>query len=71
LDKIVITNLATHVQYYFLCGKWLDKSQDDKQIIREIPASNKDGVSSLPLSTYKVEVTTGNRRGAGTGKCTL
>lgn len=71
LDKVVITNMATNVQSFFLCGRWLDKSEDDGQIVREIPASNKDGVTFAPLSTYKIEVTTGNRRGAGTGNCKL
>lgn len=50
--------MTTNVQSFFLCGRWLDKHEDDKQIVREIPASNKDGVASLPLSTYKIEVST-------------
>lgn len=65
-----------------MCGRWLDKSEDDGQIVREIPASN-DGVASLPrmhitfflcivtnpfllVVTYKVAVKTGDVRGAGT-----
>jgi hypothetical protein len=56
-----------NTKYYFLCGRWLAKDEDDGQIEREIPASNEDGIASLPLTTYKITVHTGDRRGAGTG----
>jgi hypothetical protein len=58
LDKVVITNLQTKKDYYFLCGRWLSKSEDDGEIVREIAASDKDGVSCLPLSRYKISVLT-------------
>jgi hypothetical protein len=47
-----------------LCGKWFSSSEDDKKIVRDIPASG-DGISSLPLVNYSVKVFTGDRRGAG------
>jgi hypothetical protein len=59
LDKVIITNQKTQKTYYFLCGRWLSKSEDDKEIVREIPATDKDGVASEPLTSYKVAVTTG------------
>ncbi len=65
LDKVVITNMATNTQWFFLCGRWLDQGEDDGQIIRDLPASDKDGVASFPLHKYKVNVFTGDRRGAG------
>ncbi len=68
LDKVVITNLKNNSDTYFLCGRWLAKDEDDKAIVRELPASDKDGVVVAPLTAYKIAVATGNRRGAGTGK---
>ena len=47
LDKIYVTNPISGQQWVFLCGRWLDKHEDDGQIVRELPASQ-DGVASLP-----------------------
>jgi hypothetical protein len=66
LEKVVITNQASQQQWFFLCGKWLAKDEDDGQIIRELPASDKDGVASLPMVNYKLSIMTGDRKGAGT-----
>jgi len=49
-----------------LCGRWLSKNEDDKQIERELAASDQDGVASAPLSKYTVSIKTGSIRGAGT-----
>ena len=46
-------------EYYFLCGRWLDKSEDDGLIERELVAQEADGVACEPLIRYKVAVTTG------------
>ena len=59
LDKVIITKVSSDQSWYFLCGKWLDSDEDDKQIVREIPATE-DGQASLPLVTYQIKVTTGN-----------
>jgi len=61
LDKAVVT-LPDGTQYFFLCGRWLSKDEDDGQIEREIPATNKDGVASLPSTYYKVTVVTGGKK---------
>jgi hypothetical protein len=66
LDKVVVQSMSLKKDWYFLCGRWLDKSEDDGKIEREIDASDADGVASQPLVRYKVAVTTGDRRGAGT-----
>jgi hypothetical protein len=66
LDKVIVTNLATNKPWYFLCGRWLAKDEDDKQISRELAASEQDGVASTPLSKYTISVKTGDIRGAGT-----
>jgi len=66
LDKVIVTNEKTEQKWFFLCGKWLATNEEDGAIEREIPTSNENGVASLPLITYKIFVTTGDRRGAGT-----
>jgi len=66
LDKVVVTKEKTETKWFFLSGKWFAKDEEDSAIEREIPASNADGVASLPMITYKVLVTTSDRRGAGT-----
>jgi hypothetical protein len=47
LDKVYVINPLTGQQFAFLCGRWLDKHEDDGQIVREIPVSA-DGVASQP-----------------------
>jgi hypothetical protein len=37
------------------------------QIERELEAQDADGSTYTPLTLYKVDVVTGDRRGAGTG----
>jgi hypothetical protein len=66
LDKVIIENPVNHKKWWFLSGKWFDKDEDDKQIVRDIVASTEDGQACLPLLLYTVQVTTGNLRGAGT-----
>ncbi len=63
---MIVKSESQHKEWYFLCGRWLDKGEDDGLISRELVASEQDGVASSPLVRYKVEVTTGDRRGAGT-----
>ena len=62
----MVTNLKDNTETFFLCGKWLDSSSGDKQIAREIPATNADGQTYAPLTRYKISVYTADRRGAGT-----
>jgi len=45
-----------------LCGDWLQGTSNRQEIV----ASNIDGTPSLPLVPYKIDVTTGDRKGAGT-----
>ncbi len=60
-------NEKTQQKWYFNCGKWLAKDEDDRQIERELAASN-DPAGLPPLTTYEVTVITGDRRGAGKSK---
>ena len=66
LDKILITNPASEKQWFFICGRWLDLKEEDGQIAREIEAETSDRESCGKMITYQIEVTTGDRRGAGT-----
>lgn len=66
LDKVTVRNETTGQQRYFLCGRWLAKSEDDGRIVRELAASNEDGVAYLPLRRYQLAVHTADLRGAGT-----
>ena len=52
--------------WFFLCGRWLAKNEDDGQVERDLAVQNEDGVASLPSKHYHVTTVTGDRRGAGT-----
>lgn len=59
-------NMNTKERYRFACGRWLSKKDDDKQIIRELPAEGPHIKKPLPVVKYFVDVHTGKRAGAGT-----
>lgn len=59
-------NLKTNKRYIFRCGRWLSKKDDDKQIIRELPAEGPGIKRPLPIVKYMVDVYTANKTGAGT-----
>ncbi|CAF1135774.1 unnamed protein product [Rotaria sordida] len=66
LDRIEMDNLKTNQQYTFHCRKWLSKIEDDKQIIRELPAEGLGILRPLSIIKYIVDVYTGNTVSAGT-----
>ncbi|CAF2908011.1 unnamed protein product [Rotaria sp. Silwood2] len=66
LDRIEMDNLKTNQRYTFHCGRWLSKTEDDKQIIRELPAEGPGISRLLPVVQYIVDVYTGNKNSAGT-----
>merc|ERR1712063_72207 len=68
LDKVIVESEGGEGagKYFFLSGQWFATSEGDGKIVREFPASNEDGVACAPLVSYKIEVKTGDRRGAGT-----
>ncbi|XP_071954737.1 lipoxygenase homology domain-containing protein 1-like [Antedon mediterranea] len=66
LDKVVVEQVATRKKYTFNCQRWLATSEDDGEIIREIPAEG-DGIKKpLKLLKYNVQIVTGDKFGAGT-----
>ncbi|NXL82333.1 LOXH1 protein, partial [Leptocoma aspasia] len=40
LDKVVIKDPITDLDYTFLCHRWLDQGQDDGNIARELPVTD-------------------------------
>uniref|UniRef100_A0A8C3RE76 Oxygen-regulated protein 1 n=1 Tax=Cyanoderma ruficeps TaxID=181631 RepID=A0A8C3RE76_9PASS len=56
LDKVVIKDPVTDLDYTFLCHRWLDQGQDDGKIARELPvtdASTFPGRKELELKREK------------------
>jgi len=47
-------------------GKWLDEKNG---VVRELPASTKDGTNLVPMKIYEVKVVTADRRSAGIVIC--
>uniref|UniRef100_A0A8C0UZD0 Oxygen-regulated protein 1 n=1 Tax=Cyanistes caeruleus TaxID=156563 RepID=A0A8C0UZD0_CYACU len=41
LEKVVIKDPVTDLDYTFLCHRWLDQGQDDGSIARELPVTDK------------------------------
>ncbi|KAI8493666.1 Lipoxygenase y domain-containing protein 1, partial [Branchiostoma belcheri] len=66
LDKVEMERVDTGEIYLYRCGRWLDKGEDDGQIVREMPAEGKLIKKPLPVVMYDVEVHTGKKRNAGT-----
>ncbi|KFP76822.1 Lipoxygenase homology domain-containing protein 1, partial [Acanthisitta chloris] len=40
LDKVVIKDPITYLDYTFLCHRWLDQGQDDGNIVRELAVTD-------------------------------
>lgn len=66
LENVVITSEKTGKRWVCNCGRWLSKDEDDRQIIRELPALLDGNPSDTKVVKYKVSVRTGDKRGAGT-----
>lgn len=41
LDRVQLENFETKEKYYFNCNRWLDKKEEDGNIVREFPAEGK------------------------------
>lgn len=69
LDTVNVWNMdqPDNGPWDFLCGRWLARDEDDKQIVRELlPKEDADTGANPGAVTYTVEVHTGDVRGAGT-----
>ncbi|RDD42008.1 Lipoxygenase homology domain-containing protein 1 [Trichoplax sp. H2] len=65
LDKVKLENMNDKEQYLFNCNRWLSRSEEDNEIIRELPASGPN-CPNYPIVIYEVSVHTGNKMGGGT-----
>lgn len=67
LQDVEITESKENFTFKFVCNKWLSKSDDDKQIIREIPCSNPRTPESSRKGkhTYEFKIITGDKKDAG------
>jgi hypothetical protein len=63
LERVMVTNERTGDTESFSCQRWLDKKEDDGQIIRELLPGEAEGIAMMQ---YKVLVRTGDRRAGGT-----
>uniref|UniRef100_A0A3B4YR02 Lipoxygenase homology PLAT domains 1 n=1 Tax=Seriola lalandi dorsalis TaxID=1841481 RepID=A0A3B4YR02_SERLL len=54
----------TKEKYMFPCERWLDTSEDDNEVVRELPATGE--LIAEPLPCYRVTVCTGTLSGSGT-----
>lgn len=59
-------NLVTHDRYIFPCSRWLSKKEEDKQIVRELPAQGPGIKQPLRVMKYMIDVYTGKPMNAGT-----
>ncbi|KAL4225451.1 Lipoxygenase y domain-containing protein 1 [Mactra antiquata] len=69
LAHIEVEDLGTRKSYMFHCNKWLSKSDDDKQILRELTCSTaaKGGTPDMKdKSYYEIEVKTSDKKDGGT-----
>ena len=66
LDNIVVTAETTNKQWIFNCSRWLDKGEDDGQIVRDLAPVSDGTATGTKVAKYKISVRTGDKRGAGT-----
>jgi len=64
-----VSELSKIDTYHFICNRWLAKSEDDGQIVRELVPTDENGnpfPGQLTERSYLVKVFTGKKSGAGT-----
>ncbi|RNA20947.1 lipoxygenase homology domain-containing 1 isoform X1, partial [Brachionus plicatilis] len=68
LDSVQIHDSTTGRVYKFECKKWLSKSKDDKQLVRELTPilDSRDEPSPGAKTTYEITVQTADEADAGT-----
>ncbi|CAB4019689.1 lipoxygenase homology domain-containing 1-like, partial [Paramuricea clavata] len=65
LEKIQVENTKTGAKFSFKCERWLSLKEDDRSIIKELPAFG-EGVQPQQVFKYPVNVHTAKKTGAGT-----
>ncbi|MEQ2279977.1 hypothetical protein AMECASPLE_014829, partial [Ameca splendens] len=66
LSKATLMKTLTKEKYTFPCERWLDINEDDKEVVRELPACGELIAEPLPVLKYRLTVCTGNVGGSGT-----
>ncbi|KAL8614278.1 hypothetical protein ACOMHN_007616 [Nucella lapillus] len=66
LNKVEMQSLGSKTRFSFPCDRWLAQDEDDKETVRELPATGPAIKKPLPVVHYKVEVHTGKKSSAGT-----
>ncbi|MCJ8735061.1 hypothetical protein PDJAM_G00242560 [Pangasius djambal] len=66
LENIDVKDEFMSQTFRFLCDRWLAKSEDDGQIIRELACANNDILDLSDKTKYDIDITTANYEGAGT-----
>jgi lipoxygenase homology domain-containing protein 1 len=65
LDNIVVEEEKEGKTWVFNCARWLDKGEDDGEIVRELVPTSGAALGAKVVK-YKILVHTGDKRGAGT-----
>ncbi|CAH1787210.1 unnamed protein product [Owenia fusiformis] len=65
LAHVEVEDVSGKKKFMFPCNRWLSKSEDDKQIIRELTCANLSAPSPKDKISYEIEVTTSDKANAG------
>ncbi|XP_064032385.1 lipoxygenase homology domain-containing protein 1 [Pogoniulus pusillus] len=66
LEYIDVTDSAMDKTFRFQCDRWLAKSEDDGQLIRELACANNDILELKERTSYEIVTVTSNREDAET-----
>ncbi|XP_074196134.1 lipoxygenase homology domain-containing protein 1 isoform X9 [Rhinolophus sinicus] len=66
LERMTLMNTLTKDKYNFNCNRWLDASEDDNEIVREMTAEGPAVRRIMGMARYRVTLCTGEFEGAGT-----
>uniref|UniRef100_A0A4W6CIC0 Lipoxygenase homology PLAT domains 1 n=1 Tax=Lates calcarifer TaxID=8187 RepID=A0A4W6CIC0_LATCA len=66
LEYIDVKDEAMDQTFRFPCDRWLAKSEDDGQIMRELACANNDSVDLSDKTKYEIATTTANTEDAST-----
>lgn len=70
LDSVEVQDLRSQKTYTFLCNKWLSKSKDDGQLVRELTPQMDGNGSQTPRrgdrTEYEITIYTADEQNAGT-----
>ncbi|XP_063398724.1 lipoxygenase homology domain-containing protein 1-like isoform X1 [Mytilus trossulus] len=65
LEKVIVDDCQNNIVYEFPCNRWFATDEDDGQISRDLLVG-KGATTSAPGIPYRITVSTGDERNAGT-----